>query len=81
MTNPVETVKTWLLSIALKKAVSFAVKFIVSIITGVKVAPILAQLGITIDPVTLAGGIATLLGAGLTILQNWIKIKLGVKWL
>jgi hypothetical protein len=81
MTNPVDEVKEWLLKIALKKSGLFASKAIVGIVTGVKVAPILAQLGVTVDPVTMAGGIATLLGAGLTILQNWVKIKYGVKWL
>jgi hypothetical protein len=81
MTNPVDAVKEWMLQIALKKAGLFAGKAVVGIVTGVKIAPVLAQLGVTVDPATMAGGIATLLGALLTILQNWIKIKYGVKWL
>ena len=82
MTNPiVDKVGEWLWSIAIKKGVSFAVKAIIGIVTGVKVAPILASLGISVDPVVLAGGLATLLGAGLAILQNWLKIKFGLKFL
>ena len=81
MTNPIEGVKEWLFSIALKKAGMFVAKVIVGIVTGVKVAPILAQLGVTIDPATMAGGIATLMGALLTIAMNWAKVKFGLSWL
>ena len=82
MTNPVvEKVEQWLFSIALKKGVSFAVKAIIGIITGVKLAPILAQLGITVDPMALEAGLATLIGSGLTIIQNWAKVKFGLTWL
>jgi hypothetical protein len=82
MTNPlVEKVEQWLWTIALKKGVSFAVKAIIGIVTGLKIAPILVQLGITVDPVTLEAGLATFIGAGLTFIQNWAKVKFGLTWL
>lgn len=82
MTNPiVEKVEQWLWQIALKKGVLFAVKAIIGIITGVKVAPVLAQLGISVDPITLEAGLATLIGSLLTIVQNWAKMKFGLSWL
>jgi hypothetical protein len=77
----VEKVEQWLWQIGIKKGVSFAVKAIIGIITGVKVAPILAQLGISVDPVTFEAGLATLVGSLLTIAQNYIKVKFGVTWL
>jgi hypothetical protein len=82
MTNPiVDKVQEWLWTIALKKGVSFAVKAIIGIITGIKAAPILAQMGVTVDPVTLEAGLATLIGAGLTFVQNWAKVKFKISWL
>jgi hypothetical protein len=82
MTNPiVEKVQEWLWTIALKKGVLFAAKAIIGIITGLKVAPVLAQLGITVDPVTLEAGLATLIGSLLTIVQNWAKVKFKLTWL
>lgn len=82
MTNPiVEKVEQWLWQIALKKGVLFAVKAIIGIITGVKVAPVLAQLGISVDPITLEAGLATFIGSLLTIVQNWAKMKFGLTWL
>ena len=82
MTNPiVEQVQKWLWTIALKKGVLFAVKAIIGIITGLKVAPVLAQLGISVDAVTLEAGLATLIGSLLTIVQNWAKVKFKLTWL
>lgn len=82
MTNPIiEKVEGWLWQIAIKKGVLALVKVVVSFVTSVKVAPILTQLGITVDPVTLTGGITALLTSGLTILQNWLKVKFNLTWL
>jgi hypothetical protein len=81
MTNPIEAVKTWIFGIALKKAAYFVVKIIVGFISGAKVAPVLSQLGVTVDPVTMTAGVATFVGAGLTIVQNWVKVKFGWNWL
>lgn len=82
MTNPiVDQVQKWLWTIALKKGVLFAVKAIIGIITGLKVAPVLAQLGISVDPVTLEAGLAALIGSLLTIVQNWAKVKFNLSFL
>jgi hypothetical protein len=81
MTNPIEAVKEWIFAIALKKAVFSLVKVIIAFITSVKIDPVLKQLGVTVDPITLTGGLTALLSAALTILQNWLKIKFGLKWL
>lgn len=77
----VEKVEGWIWQIGIKKGVSFVVKFIISVLTGAKVAPILATLGITVDPATLSLGLAGFIGSGLTVLQNYLKTKYKLDWL
>ena len=82
MTNPiVEKVEEWILGIALKKAAYSAVKVVAAFIASVKVAPVMAQLGVTVDPVTMEGGLTALLTSGMTMLQNWLKVKYNLSWL
>ena len=82
MTNPiVEKVDKWILSIAVKKAVYFLVKMVIGFIGSVKIAPVLTQLGVSVDPATLTTGLTALIGSGLTMIQNWIKVKYNVSWL
>lgn len=81
MTNPVDAVKEFLWNIALKKGVYSIVKVAISFITSVKATTIMSQAGVTIDPVALAGFLTTLLTGLLTVLQNWLKVKVGIKWL
>lgn len=81
MTNPIESVKEWIFSIALKKAAYSATKVIVSLVTSAKVAPVLTAAGVTIDPAVLLGFLTTIGAAGLTILQNYLKVKFNLKFL
>jgi hypothetical protein len=82
MTNPiVEKVEGWIWQIAVKKGVISLVKVIVAFITSVKLDPVLKQVGVTVDPVTLTGGLTALITSGLTMLQNYLKQKYGLNWL
>lgn len=81
MTNPVETIRTFLWNIALKKGVYSIVKVAISFVTSIKVSTLINQAGVTVDPTVLEGFLTTLLTAALTILQNWLKVKVGLKWL
>lgn len=82
MTNPiVEKVEQWLWQIAVKKGIYTGVKVLIGFITSVKIDAILKQTGVTIDPTVMEGGLTTLLTSLLTILQNWLKVKFGLKWL
>jgi len=78
-----ETIEEWVLKIALKKGVKAVGAVILSAAASVKVAPVLANLGVTIDPAQLELGL-TALGAGaVTMALNWLKLKtsLGRKFL
>jgi hypothetical protein len=82
MTNPiVEKVEGWLWQIAVKKGIASLVKVAIAFVTSVKLDPILKQLGVTVDPVTLTGGVTAFITAGLTMLQNWLKVKFNLSWL
>jgi hypothetical protein len=71
-------VQEWFLKIALKKGVKSAVSVILAAIASVKVAPILAQMGVTVDPAQLEIGL-TALGTGLlTVALNFMKVKTAI---
>lgn len=73
----------WLLKIALKKGVKSACAVILAAIASVKVAPVLAQMGVTVDPGQLEVGLTALGTAAVTVGLNWFKVKtsLGQKFL
>ena len=78
-----EMIEGWILRVALKKGVKAVVSVILSAVVSAKVAPILAQAGVTIDPVQLEVGL-TAAGAGaITVGLNYLKLKtkLGQKFL
>ena len=78
-----ELVEGWVFGIALKKGVKAIAAVTLSAVASGKVAPVLAQMGITIDPVQLEAGL-TVLGTGaITMGLNWLKLKtsLGKKFL
>lgn len=77
----VDGVKTWLLGKALAKAMKALAAVVVSYVTSVKVAGILAQMGVTIDVKQLAEGLTLLGTAAITILLNFLKVKFGLKFL
>lgn len=73
-----ELLEGWLFKIALKKGVKVAASVVLTGIASVKVAPVLTQLGVTIDPGQLEIGLMSL-GAGLlTILMNYLKQKTAI---
>jgi len=74
-------IRTFLWNIAIKKGVTALAKVIVAFLTSVKLAPILAQYGVTIDPVVLIGSLTALLTGLLEMIRNWLKYKIGLKWL
>ena len=50
---------------------------VVSLVTGPKVGPVLAGLGITVDPLVAQAGVYAVLEA----VRNYAKHKLGLTWL
>jgi hypothetical protein len=78
-----DLVEGWVLKIALKKGVKAAGAVILAAIASVKVAPVLAQLGVTVDPGQLEIGMTTLGTAAVTVALSWLKQKtsLGRKFL
>ena len=76
-----DVVQEWLFSVALKKGVISLVKVVIAFVTSVKVAPILSQLGISIDQTVLVGGLTSILTGLLTMAKNWLKMKYNITWL
>lgn len=78
-----EIVEGWLLKIALKKGVKAAGAVILAAIASVKVAPVLSQLGVTVNPGQLEVGLTAFGTAAVTVGLNWLKQKtsLGQKFL
>ena len=78
-----DMVEGWLLKIALKKGVKAAGAVILAAIASVKVAPVLTQLGVTVDPGQLEVGLTAFGTAAVTIGLNFLKrnTSLGKKFL
>ena len=78
-----DMVEGWILKVALKKGVKAIVSVLLSAIASAKVAPILTQAGVTIDPVQLEVGLLAAGTGAITMALNWLKIKtsLGQKFL
>lgn len=78
-----DLIEGWVLKIALKKGVKAAGAVILAAIASVKVAPVLTQLGVTVDPTQLEVGLTAFGTAGVTVALNWLKQKtsLGRKFL
>lgn len=78
-----DMVEGWVLKIALKKGVKAAGAVILAAVASVKVAPVLSQLGVKVDPGQLEIGLTTFGTAAVTMGLNWLKQKtsLGKKFL
>lgn len=78
-----EMIEGWVLKIALKKGVKAAGAFILAAVTSVKVAPVLSQLGVSVDGSQLEMGLTAFGTAAVTVGLNWVKQKtsLGRKYL
>ena len=74
-------IQEWIAGIAIKKAITSAVKLIISIVTATALTGQLENVGVKIDPIQLYAWLTVLINSGLTILRNFLKIKYGVKWL
>jgi hypothetical protein len=73
-----EMVEGWLFKIALTKGVKAVLALALSFLASVKVAAILTQAGITIDPTRMEQGLTVLGTAGITMLLNWLKLKTSI---
>lgn len=78
-----EMLEGWVLKIALKKGVKAAGAVILAAIASAKVAPVLGQLGVTVDPAQLEVGLTAIGTSAVTVGLNWLKVKtsLGRKFL
>lgn len=78
-----EAIQNWSFKIAISKVSRRAIPWAVGLLTGPLVAgkanAALSQYGatLTIDPVALQAA----LGAGLSMVTNWAKVKFNLKWL
>ena len=79
--NIVDNAKEWLVTVALKKAVKKGVQALIAVLVGVKVAGVLKQLGIEIDPMQLEAGLTLFAMAGIEFARNFLKQKFGLAWL
>ena len=78
-----DALEGFVLKVALKKGVKAAVSFVIAFTASAQVAPLLAQFGVTIDPVQLEIGLTTVGTALVAMALNWLKVKtsLGQKYL
>ncbi len=74
-------VETWVLKVALKKGVQRAVVAIVALAGSEKVAPIIKDLGVSLDAGQLELGLTALAITGIEALRNYLKVKKGISWL
>lgn len=77
----VDSVKDWVFGIAVKKAIKRLVQLLVAFAVGKGVPAILANYGIAVDTAKLETELIVAAYAGIEILRNWLKVKVGVKWL
>jgi hypothetical protein len=70
-----EMLEGWVLKVALKKGVKAAGAVILSAVASVKIAPVLSQLGVTVDPAQLEVGLTAFGTAAVTMGLNWLKMK------
>lgn len=73
-----EMVEGWILKVALKKGVKAAGAVILAAVASVKVAPILGQLGVAVDPNQLEVGLTAFGTAAVTMGLNWLKLKTSI---
>lgn len=76
-----DPVKEWLFKVALRKGIARAVTFLVAFVTSAKVAPLLMQWGIMVDPVVLEASLTAFFIGAFEMLRNWLKVKFGLKFL
>ena len=78
-----EMLEGWVFGIALKKGVKAVAAVVLATVASVKVAPVLSQLGVTIDATQLELGLTALGTGAVTIGLNWLKLKtrMGQKYL
>jgi len=71
---------TWLLSIAIKKAIPKVVMAVTAVI-GAKYLPLLESYGVKVDLNALQTALVGLLVGGLDMVRNYLKVKTGIVWL
>jgi len=77
----VEKAKEWLLSKALAKGVKAIVAAAIAWLAAQNGDDIISRFGLSIDWSKFEVAVTGLAIGGLTILLNWLKVRLGVKWL
>lgn len=75
------TIEKWLLRVAVRKMVLSVLKLLLAFLASAKVAAILTQFGVTIDPVQLEAGLTVLGVAAMTALHDWVRLKTGLRFL
>lgn len=73
-----EMFEGFLMRIALKKGVKAVLSLLVAVMASAKVAPVLTQLGVTVDTTQLEQGLIILGTAAITMLLNYLKVKTSI---
>lgn len=78
-----DMIEGWLFGVALKKGVKAVAAVILAAVASVKVAPVLQQMGVTVDRAQLEVGLTALGTGAVTMFLNYLKMKtkLGAKFL
>lgn len=81
MANPLDVAKQWLFKVAIKKAITRAIPYVVTgaVVVAAKINAVTSPAGVTFSVDEAAFGLFA--AQGLAIFQNWAKTKFGIKWL
>ena len=71
----------WVFKVAFKRVAAAVISFLLGLLTSAKVAAVLANSGVSYDPVALDNFLTGLITAGGVMLHDWLRIKLNFKWI
>lgn len=71
-----ESVQTWLITVALKKVAKRLASLLAAKLACPAVMKVLLALGISVNPTTFEAGIIAALFAGFELLRNWIQVRM-----
>ena len=78
---PIDQIKALIVNVGLKKVVRSIVGVIVAFLLSAKIAPLLQQLGVNLDPVQLEIGVTALLAGALEWIRTSLKAQFKLSWL
>jgi hypothetical protein len=76
-----EGVSRYLFSVAAKRVIAAAVGYVIGLLTSAKIAMILTQWGIDIDPAAFKTALEGVLTAGTVALHDWLRLHKWFQWM